>query len=215
MKMNLDGIEIWSYLIGRFNAYNFTAVYATAMALEEKEGEVLTLMSQLRPVEGRFETIRSNGGVIGIIDYAHTPDAIKNVLETINEIRTRNETLITLVGAGGDRDRSKRPEMARIAASLSDKVILTSDNPRSEDPEAIIAEMKSGLDPVLSRKTMAIVSRKEAIQAAAVMAKSGDIILVAGKGHEKYQEIQGIKHPFDDKDELTKALRTGNEESNS
>ncbi len=212
-KLNLGGIEIWTFLVGRFNAYNFAAIYATALELEEKQGEVLTLMSQLRPVEGRFETVRSVQGVVGIIDYAHTPDALKNVLETINELRTRNETLITIIGAGGDRDRSKRPEMAKISAALSDKLILTADNPRSEDPEAIIQEMKAGLDPVLVRKAVAIVNRREAIQAAVIMSKPGDIILLAGKGHEKYQEIKGIRHPFDDKVELEKALQIGNNET--
>lgn len=207
MKINLGGIEIWSFLVGKFNAYNFAAIYATAVTLGEKEGEVLTLMSQLRPVEGRFDYLRSDNGIIGIVDYAHTPDALKNVLETINELRTRNETLITVVGAGGERDRGKRPDMARISAELSDKIILTADNPRSEDPEDILREMQSGLNPVLRRKTVTIVNRKEAIRTAVSMARSGDIILVAGKGHEKYQEIQGVKYPFDDKAELKEALQ--------
>jgi len=213
MKLNMGGIEIWSFLVGKFNAYNFAAIFATAISLGEKEGEVLTLMSQLRPVEGRFDYLRSADGIIGIVDYAHSPDALKNVLETINELRTRNETLITVVGAGGDRDKGKRPEMARISAELSDKIILTADNPRSEDPEEILKEMQSGLDPVLRRKAVTIVNRKEAIRTAASMARSGDIILIAGKGHEKYQEIKGVKYPFDDKAELKDALQIDPEQN--
>jgi UDP-N-acetylmuramoyl-L-alanyl-D-glutamate--2,6-diaminopimelate ligase len=154
-------------------------------------------------VEGRFQYVKSDEGVTAIVDYAHTPDALVNVLNTIRDIRTGNEQVITLVGCGGDRDKAKRPEMARIAASMSDKVILTSDNPRSEDPAQIIQVMRAGVDPADSRKVLCITDRREAIRTASMMGKSGDIILVAGKGHEKYQEIKGVKHPFDDMAELT------------
>ncbi len=199
MQLKIDGREIWTRLVGNFNASNILAIYSTAVLLGEDPSDVLTILSEIRPVEGRFDHIISNEGVIAIVDYAHTPDAVKNVLSTINEIRTHNEQLITVIGAGGDRDRSKRPVMAGIAAQMSNKVILTSDNPRSEEPEMILEEMKKGIDPSELRKVITIVNRKEAIAAACSMARSGDIILVAGKGHEKYQEIKGIKYPFDDK----------------
>jgi UDP-N-acetylmuramoyl-L-alanyl-D-glutamate--2,6-diaminopimelate ligase len=178
------------------------AVYGTAVLLGQDKVRVLTALSKLTSVEGRFEYIKSIDGITAIVDYAHTPDALLNVLSTIKEIRTGNEQLITVVGCGGDRDAAKRPEMARIAASMSDRVVLTSDNPRSEEPEAIIREMQAGIDPVLAKKTLSITDRREAIRTACALAKSGDIILVAGKGHEKYQEIKGVKHPFDDLNEL-------------
>ena len=191
--------EVWFNLIGDFNAYNLLAVYGAAVLLEEASEEVLTQLSAVRPARGRFEQVISPQGVIAIVDYAHTPDALKNVLNTIQNVRTKNETVICLVGCGGDRDKTKRPEMAAIAAQLSDRVILTSDNPRSEDPEQIIREMQAGVSASNYKKVLTITNRKEAIRAACMMAQPGDIVLVAGKGHETYQEIKGVKHDFDDK----------------
>lgn len=198
LLLNIDNNEVWSKLIGNFNAYNLLTVYATAVLLKEDKTNVLTTLSTLSSVEGRFQYIRSESGIIGIVDYAHTPDALMNVLKTIKDIRTGNEQVITVVGCGGDRDAAKRPIMAKIACDLSNKVILTSDNPRSEEPEAIIKQMEKGVDAVNHKKTIAITDRSEAIKMACSIAKAGDIILVAGKGHEKYQEIKGVKHPFDD-----------------
>ncbi|MES2138253.1 MAG: UDP-N-acetylmuramoyl-L-alanyl-D-glutamate--2,6-diaminopimelate ligase [Bacteroidota bacterium] len=198
LLLNIDNNEVWSKLIGNFNAYNLLAVYATAVLLKEDKTNVLTTLSTLSSVEGRFQYIRSDNGIIGIVDYAHTPDALMNVLKTIKDIRTGNEQVITVVGCGGDRDSAKRPIMAKIACDLSNKVILTSDNPRSEEPDAIIKEMEKGVDAVNRKKTISIIDRTEAIKAACSIAKPGDIILVAGKGHEKYQEVKGVKHPFDD-----------------
>ncbi|MBK6523642.1 MAG: UDP-N-acetylmuramoyl-L-alanyl-D-glutamate--2,6-diaminopimelate ligase [Sphingobacteriaceae bacterium] len=198
LLLNIDNKEVWVKLIGSFNAYNVLTVYATAVLLKQDKTNVLTALSNLNSVEGRFQYFRSKGGVIGIIDYAHTPDALKNVLETIKDIRTGNEQVITLVGCGGDRDTTKRPIMAGIACELSNKIILTSDNPRSEDPEEILNQMQKGVSPVDVKKTLRISDRKEAIRTACTLAKSGDIILIAGKGHEKYQEIKGVKHDFDD-----------------
>jgi len=206
IHISFDGRETWCRLVGEFNGYNLLAVYATAVLLGEEPLEVLTVLSRLESVEGRFDYIKSAGGTIAIVDYAHTPDALKNVLETIQRLRDRNETLITVVGCGGDRDRTKRPVMARIACQMSDKVILTSDNPRSEDPEVIIREMLTGLDATMSRKVLSITDRREAIRAAVMMSQPGDIILVAGKGHEKYQEIAGVKYPFDDKQILNEFM---------
>jgi UDP-N-acetylmuramoyl-L-alanyl-D-glutamate--2,6-diaminopimelate ligase len=197
--LNIDGNELWSKLVGEFNAYNILAVYAAMILSDEVKEEVLTALSSLNIVEGRFDYIRSANNITGIIDYAHTPDAIKKVLETINAIRTRNETLITVVGAGGDRDSAKRPLMGKIAAQLSDKLIITSDNPRTEEPASIIKQIETGIEPMYTSKYLAITDRKEAIKAACMLAKPNDIILVAGKGHEKYQEINGVKFPFDDK----------------
>lgn len=197
LVLNMDGQEVMTRLIGGFNAYNLLAVYAAAIELKEEKLQVLTALSNLRPPDGRFEFVKAGSGIIGIVDYAHTPDALQNVLETVNGLRG-NGKLITVVGCGGDRDRAKRPEMSRIAAETSDKVILTSDNPRSEKPEAIIDEMRAGLDPVAVRKALCITDRAEAIRTACMLAASGDIVVVAGKGHEKYQEINGVKHPFDD-----------------
>jgi UDP-N-acetylmuramoyl-L-alanyl-D-glutamate--2,6-diaminopimelate ligase len=208
LQLEIDGVEIWCKLIGSFNAYNLLAVYATAILLNEEKEAVLTALSMLEPVDGRFEYFRSENNVIGIVDYAHSPDALKNVLNTLSDIRTRNETLITIVGAGGDRDKGKRPMMAQIAARQSDKVILTSDNPRSEEPEQIISDMEKGIDPVDYKKVISISNRKEAIKTACTFAAPGDIILVAGKGHEKYQEIKGVKYPFDDRNILEKYLGT-------
>jgi|ERR1019366_8576996 UDP-N-acetylmuramoyl-L-alanyl-D-glutamate--2,6-diaminopimelate ligase len=198
LHLNIDNNEVWSKLIGNFNAYNLLAVYATAVLLKEDKTNVLTTLSSLSSVEGRFQYIRTDNGIIGIVDYAHTPDALTNVLKTINDIRTGNEQVITVVGCGGDRDAAKRPMMAKIACDLSNRVILTSDNPRSEDPDLIIKQMQKGVDAVNRKKTLSISDRSEAIKTACSIANPGDIILVAGKGHEKYQEIKGVKHSFDD-----------------
>lgn len=198
LVLTINGKELWTRLIGDFNAYNLLAVYAIAIELGEDETEVLTAISQLSAVEGRFQYLRSDDGVTAIVDYAHTPDALMNVLKTIENIRTRNEAVITVVGCGGDRDKAKRPKMAAIACDLSDKVILTSDNPRSEEPEAIIQDMMAGVDVLSVRKTLNITDRAQAIRTAVMMAQPGDILLIAGKGHEKYQEIKGVKHDFDD-----------------
>ena len=198
LQLNIDGQDVWTRLVGSFNASNLLAVYATALELGEGKIEVLTSLSSLSAVEGRFQHFKSTNGVIAIVDYAHTPDALKKVLNTIKDIRSGNEQLITVVGCGGDRDKEKRPLMARIAANLSDRVFATSDNPRSENPDAIINEMKMGLDPVELAKILSISDRREAIKTACTLAQPGDIVLVAGKGHEKYQEINGVKHPFDD-----------------
>lgn len=206
LLLSIDGTEIWCKLIGEFNAYNLTAVYASAIMLKQDRAKVLELLSTLETAEGRFDHIRSSNGITAIVDYAHTPDALKNVLQTINSIRTGNEQLITVVGAGGDRDRTKRPVMAHIAGELSSRLILTSDNPRSEDPEEIIKEMQAGVGAIDFKKLLVITNRKEAISTACALAKEGDIILVAGKGHEKYQEIMGVKHPFDDKEILENIL---------
>lgn len=199
LVLTINGTELWSRLIGDFNAYNLLTAYAVSMLLGEDEVEVLRVLSALESVEGRFQYFISDNKVTTIIDYAHTPDALENVLKTIANIRTKNETLYTIVGCGGDRDTSKRPEMARIACELSDKVILTSDNPRTEDPNAILEEMNAGVPGHHYKKTLTIVDRKQAIKTAISMAEPGDIILIAGKGHEKYQEINGVKHDFDDK----------------
>jgi UDP-N-acetylmuramoyl-L-alanyl-D-glutamate--2,6-diaminopimelate ligase len=207
LLLNIDNQEVWSKLIGSFNAYNLLAVYATAILLKEDKTNVLTTLSTLSSVEGRFQYIRNNNGVVGIVDYAHTPDALQNVLKTIADIRTGNEQVIIVVGCGGDRDAAKRPIMAKIAGDLSTKVILTSDNPRSEEPEAILKEMQAGVDAVNFKKTISITDRSEAIKMACSIANDGDIILIAGKGHEKYQEIKGVKHPFDDMEVLQENLK--------
>ena len=198
LLLNIDNKEVWVKLIGQFNAYNVLAVYTTAVLLKQDATNILTALSALNSVEGRFQYLKSDNGVIGIVDYAHTPDALKNVLETIKGIRTGNEQVITLAGCGGDRDAAKRPVMAQIACQFSNKVILTADNPRSEDPEEILNQMQKGIDPVDAKKTLRITDRKEAIRTAISLAKPGDIILIAGKGHEKYQEIKGVKLEFDD-----------------
>ncbi len=206
LELNIDGRELWCKLVGEFNAYNVLAVYGAAILLGEDREEVLMALTTLGTVEGRFDYVKGGGNITGIVDFAHTPDALKNVLETINSIRTRNEQLITVVGAGGDRDRGKRPLMGRISAQLSDRVIVTSDNPRSEDPEEIIRQIREGMDPAQASKTIAITDRREAIKTACMLAQPNDIILVAGKGHEKYQEIKGVRHPFDDKKILNEFL---------
>lgn len=198
LHLVIDNHDVYTQLIGGFNAYNILAVYAAAMELGLDKMEVLTAISALQAPDGRFQFIKTPNGITAVVDYAHTPDALKNVLKTIADIRTGNEQVISLVGCGGDRDKTKRPEMARIAAEWSNRVVLTSDNPRSEDPETIIQEMKEGLDSVMMKKTLALTDRREAIKLACTLANAGDIILIAGKGHERYQEIAGVKHPFDD-----------------
>ena len=207
MQLNIDGQEVWTQLIGSFNAYNLLVVYASAILLGEDKMQTLTSLSILNSVEGRFQYFKSVNNTIAIVDYAHTPDALKKVLETIKDIRNGNENVITVVGCGGNRDKEKRPVMAKIACELSTRVILTSDNPRNENPEAIINEMKMGLDPVDMKKVLVITDRREAIKTACMLANENDIIMVAGKGHEKYQEIQGIKHPFDDKETLEESFK--------
>ncbi|PIF01837.1 MAG: UDP-N-acetylmuramoyl-L-alanyl-D-glutamate--2,6-diaminopimelate ligase [Draconibacterium sp.] len=202
MLLEIDQTEIWTRFIGHFNASNLLAVYATAINLGQDKDEVLTKISNLKPVQGRFEIIRSTDGKFGIVDYAHTPDALKNVLKAINEIRQNTEQVITVVGCGGDRDKSKRPIMAQEAIAQSNKVILTSDNPRTEDPEQIIKDMETGVKKQDQYKVLSIVNRREAIKTATMLAQPGDIILIAGKGHETYQEVNGVKHHFDDKEEI-------------
>lgn len=196
--LTINGVELWTRLIGDFNAYNLLSVYAVSQLLGEDSTEVMTVLSNLESVEGRFQYFQSKGGIIAIVDYAHTPDALENVLKTIANIRTKNETVYTIIGCGGDRDKTKRPKMAAIACELSDKVILTSDNPRSEDPSVIIEEMMAGVEGQHFKKTLEILDRAQAIKTAVSMAEKGDIILIAGKGHEKYQEIKGVKYDFDD-----------------
>ncbi len=208
MQLNIDGTEMWCRLIGQFNAYNLTAVYAAALLMNFDKQEVLTNLSAMEPVIGRFEHLRAPNGVIAIVDYAHTPDAVENVIGTINELLKENEKLITVLGAGGDRDKTKRPAMAKVAASGSSLVILTSDNPRSEEPDAIIADMKQGIEPGMVGKVLSITDRREAIRTACLLAAPGDIVLIAGKGHETYQEIKGVKHHFDDKEEVAEIFKT-------
>lgn len=210
LLLNLDGQEVLCHLVGSFNAYNLTATYAAALLLDEPKMEVLTQLSMLNAVEGRFDFLTSKSNVIGVVDYAHTPDALQNVLSTIHDVASGQGRVITIVGCGGDRDAAKRPVMAKIACELSDKVILTSDNPRSEDPTEIIQQMEKGVPLGEVRKTLSIVDRKEAIKVAVSLAQPGDIILVAGKGHEKYQEVKGVKAPFDDKKVLQDFFNTMN-----
>lgn len=208
LLMKINNQEVWTKLIGDFNGYNLLAIYAAAIELGMTSSEVLTEISKLSSVSGRFQYFVSPTKITAIVDYAHTPDALKNVLQTINSIRTKNETLITVVGCGGDRDKEKRPKMGYIAAALSNTVIFSSDNPRSENPETIIQEIESGVAPQDYKKTLSITDRSQAIKTACQMASSNDIILVAGKGHETYQEIKGERFDFDDfkmiKDYLTK-----------
>ena len=206
LLLKINNQELWVKLIGNFNAYNLLAIYATAEQLGLEELEILQLLSTLESVDGRFQYLVSEGKITAIIDYAHTPDALKNVLETINTIRSGNEQLITVVGCGGDRDVEKRPKMGAIAAQLSTKVIFTSDNPRSENPDTIIQHIEAGVPPQHYKKTIAISDRKQAIKTACQMAKQHDIILVAGKGHETYQEIQGVRSEFDDRKTISELL---------
>lgn len=207
MLLNVSGKEIWTRLTGEFNAYNILAVYATAEILKNDSFNILKGISGLSPVNGRFEMIHCKRGITAIVDYAHTPDALKNILDTIIKIKNRNQRVITVVGAGGNRDKSKRPEIARIAVNRSDKTILTSDNPRNENPEDIIQDMIKGIEGEAGNKTIHLSDRKEAIKTACLMAGVNDIILVAGKGHEKYQEIKGMKYPFDDVEVLKELLK--------
>ncbi len=202
MLLQINEQEFWTRLIGKFNAYNVAAVYGMAVLLGLDKLQVLTTLSTIKAVHGRFEYVKSKNGKLAIVDYAHTPDALENVLQTINELKQGNGQVITVVGCGGDRDKTKRPEMAAIAANQSNKVVLTSDNPRSEDPEAILDDMETGLDPVQKNRSLRITDRAQAIKTACQLAQPGDIILVAGKGHETYQEIKGVRHPFDDMEHL-------------
>ncbi|MBR3699581.1 MAG: UDP-N-acetylmuramoyl-L-alanyl-D-glutamate--2,6-diaminopimelate ligase [Bacteroidales bacterium] len=214
MLMKINGTELFTRLVGGFNASNILAIYGAAISLGFDKDELLVELSKLQGANGRFDMVHSDTGIVGIVDYAHTPDALENVLKTINEVKTENFPLstlhsplvITVVGCGGNRDTTKRPEMAAVAVSLSDRVILTSDNPRNEDPEEIIRQMKAGLEPKDMSKVLSITDRREAIRTAVALAKKGDIILLAGKGHEDYQIIKGEKRHFDDKEELSKAL---------
>src|ERR1700743_118283 len=207
LLLQIDGEEVWFKMVGTFNAYNLLAVYGAAMLLDQDKAKVLTALSKLKGAEGRFDYVISPNKIIGIVDYAHTPDAVQNVLSTVHDIRKGNEKVITVIGCGGDRDKTKRPVMAKVACEWSDKVILTSDNPRSEDPAQIIKEMEAGVDPAFKRFTLSIVDRREAIKTACMLAQPGDIILLAGKGHEKYQEINGVKNHFDDKEELAEQFK--------
>jgi UDP-N-acetylmuramoyl-L-alanyl-D-glutamate--2,6-diaminopimelate ligase len=207
LEMEIGSKTVWFKLIGDFNAYNLLAVYGAAMLLEEESDEILTHLSAMQGAPGRFELVRPGSKIIAIVDYAHTPDALKNVLETIAHFRTGTEQVITVVGCGGNRDKTKRPLMASIACRFSDKVVITSDNPRDEDPQEIIREMKTGIGPTETKKTVIMADREEAIKTAIMLAKEKDIILVAGKGHEAYQEVKGVKYPFDDKEVVERMLK--------
>ena len=200
--ISVDGTEVWTKLIGVFNIYNLTAIIATAELLGLEKLETLTIISELESVSGRFEYVISEDGITAIIDYAHTPDALKNVLETINDIRTGNEKVITVVGCGGDRDKTKRPKMANIASQLSSQAIFTSDNPRTENPQTILNEMEVGVASENYRKTLTVLDRRQAIKTACTLSEAGDIILIAGKGHEDYQERNGVRAHFDDLEEV-------------
>jgi UDP-N-acetylmuramoyl-L-alanyl-D-glutamate--2,6-diaminopimelate ligase len=206
LLLKVNDNEVWVKLIGTFNAYNVLAIYGTAVELGMDSLEALRLLSDLESVSGRFQYIISEGNITAIVDYAHTPDALDNVLKTINDIRTKNEQLITVVGCGGNRDKTKRPIMAKIATDLSDKAILTSDNPRNEDPEVILDEMEKGVEPQNYKKMLRITDRKQAIKTACQLAQPNDIILIAGKGHETYQEINGVRHHFDDMETIKEIL---------
>jgi len=206
LELDIEGHNVWFKLIGDFNAYNLMAVYGAAILLEEEPTDVLQTLSDLNPAPGRFEQVLTDTGITAIVDYAHTPDALENVLSTIKVFRSGNEKVITVVGCGGNRDTTKRPEMAKIACELSDKVVLTSDNPRFEEPMAIIEDMQKGVSPSNYRKTLVMADRREAIKTACSMAEPKDIILVAGKGHETYQDIKGVKSDFDDRKVLKEML---------
>ncbi len=207
LLLKINDNEVWVKLIGSFNAYNLLVIYGVAVELGIEKMEALRLLSELESVSGRFQFIVSDSKITAIVDYAHTPDALENVLKTIENIRTKNEQLITVVGCGGDRDKTKRPIMANIATSMSDKAIFTSDNPRTENPEAIIEEMEKGVEPQNFKKTISILDRKQAIKTACQLANPNDIILIAGKGHETYQEINGVRHDFDDLQIVTELLK--------
>ena len=206
LLLKVNDNEVWVKLIGTFNAYNVLAIYGTAIELGIDSLEALRLLSDLESVSGRFQYIVSEGNITAIVDYAHTPDALENVLKTIGDIRTKNEQLITVAGCGGNRDKTKRPVMAKIASDLSDKAILTSDNPRNEDPEVILDEMEKGVEPQNYKKILRITDRKQAIKTACQLAQPNDIILIAGKGHETYQEINGVRHHFDDMETVKEIL---------
>jgi UDP-N-acetylmuramoyl-L-alanyl-D-glutamate--2,6-diaminopimelate ligase len=206
MKLKIQEKEVWTSFVGDFNASNLLAVYAASELLGASKEEILIALSNLQPVAGRLEVVKSKGGIAGIVDYAHTPDALKNVIGTINKIREDGVQLITVIGAGGNRDKTKRPKMAAISAEGSTKMILTSDNPRNEDPDKILDDMEVGIEPGLKGKCLRIADRRQAIKTAVMLARQGDVILVAGKGHETYQEIMGVKHHFDDREELKNAL---------
>lgn len=207
LELEIGSKHVWFKLIGDFNAYNLLAVYGAGVLLGYDSDEILTRLSALDGATGRFQLVQPGGRFTAIVDYAHTPDALQNVLETIAQFRSGNEQVITVVGCGGNRDRAKRPLMAAIACKLSDKVILTSDNPRDEDPMEIIHEMQAGVSPTEARKTLVMADREEAIKSACMMARDKDIILVAGKGHETYQEIKGVKYPFDDREVLERMMK--------
>lgn len=207
LELDVNGKPVWFKLIGDFNAYNLLAVYGAAVLLGEEPEQVLTVLSSMKGAVGRFELILPGSKITAIVDYAHTPDALKNVLDTIAQLRTGNEQVIAIVGCGGNRDKTKRPLMASIACRYSDKVVLTSDNPRDEDPMEIIREMQTGIGPSDARKTLVIADREEAIKTACMMANEKDIVLVAGKGHETYQEIKGVKYPFDDREVVERMLK--------
>lgn len=207
LELEIGGKHVWFKLVGDFNAYNLMAVYGSGVLLGYDTDEILTKLSALDGASGRFQLVQPGARFTAIVDYAHTPDALQNVLETIANFRTGTEQVITVVGCGGNRDRSKRPLMAAIACKLSDRVILTSDNPRDEDPMEIIQEMQAGVSPTEVRKTLVVADREEAIKSACMMARDKDIILVAGKGHETYQEIKGVKHPFDDREVLERMIK--------
>ena len=209
MHLNINGNDLWSRLVGRFNAYNLLAIYGAAVLSGIEPAEAVRLLTLLEPAPGRFQYV-SGKGITAIVDYAHTPDALENVIGTINDIRRKNQQLITVVGCGGDRDKTKRPEMAQIASKGSDKLVLTSDNPRSENPESILDDMEAGLSPEQLCHTVRITDRRQAIRTACMMAREGDIILIAGKGHEKYQEVNGVRSHFDDVEEVERELRVEN-----
>lgn len=206
LELNFDGVDVWFKLIGEFNAYNLLTAYSVAILLDEEKEDVLSGLSTTSGASGRFEKVENTANVMAIVDYAHTPDALENVLSTIDNLRTKNEVLVTVVGCGGDRDKTKRPKMAEIAARFSEKIILTSDNPRTEDPKQILEDMKAGIPKSKERNVMVIEDRKEAIRTACNLVSDQDIILVAGKGHETYQEINGTRHHFDDREILSEIL---------
>jgi UDP-N-acetylmuramoyl-L-alanyl-D-glutamate--2,6-diaminopimelate ligase len=214
LELEVGGKNVWFKMIGDFNAYNLLGVYAAALLLGEDSDEVLVHLSALNGAPGRFERVLPGSKITAIVDYAHTPDALKNVLETIGAFRTGNEQVITVLGCGGNRDKTKRPLMASIACKLSDRVVLTSDNPRDEDPMQIIREMQSGVLPTEVRKTLVLADREEAIKTACMMARENDIVLVAGKGHETYQEVKGVKYPFDDRLVMERMLKLLSENDN-
>jgi UDP-N-acetylmuramoyl-L-alanyl-D-glutamate--2,6-diaminopimelate ligase len=205
MHLGINGREVWCRLVGRFNAYNLLAIYGAAVLSGADADEALRMLSMLEPAPGRFQYVNGRG-ITAIVDYAHTPDALQNVIDTIDAIRRPTQQLITVVGCGGDRDKTKRPEMAQIASKGSDKLVLTSDNPRTEKPEDILDDMEAGLTPEQLSHTVRITDRRQAIRTACMMAREGDIILIAGKGHEKYQEVNGVRSHFDDVEEVEKEL---------